>query len=213
MPKFRFTVDEAHVKAHNEYYRDSRRLRTSAAIMAAAAIALAVACVWLWSGVWAWIIFALIIAFALSCLYVLFTLPKQIGSPQELYDRWPLVPAVIAEVNPRDMTLLALVDVNAAEAADPQPALATRTVTRIPGVPRRVGARVPSVAVCGAHTSGGQVWDEITPVPVAWGTPDKKAVTRAEDAIEKGQWLKLQGLIDRAAQVRGTRRGLLPLEG
>ncbi|WP_448852011.1 DUF3239 domain-containing protein [Corynebacterium sp. 335C] len=211
MDGFRFTVDEAHAKATNEYFRDSRRLRTSAAIMAVLSIAAAVAVVALWgSGVWTWIAAAILALFALSCLYVLVALPKQIGTPQELYDRWPLAPALVAEVNPRDMTLLALVDV-AAEGDRPRPALAVRTVTSIPGVPRRTGARVPSVAVSGRHAAGGEVWDEVTPVPLAWGTRDKKVIAAAEAEIPRDDWLRLQSLAERAPEVRGTRRGLLEL--
>ena len=219
MDSFSFTVDEAHVKAYNEYFRDSRRLRVSAALMTVLSLAAAVLVVLLWgAGLWTWIAAALLVLFALACIYAFISVPKQIGTPQELYDRWPLVPAILAEVNPRDMTLLALVDRTAtpeagagAGAGGTRPALAVRTVTTIPGVPRKPGARVPSIAVSGRHTSGGELWDEVTPVPLAWGTPDKKVITRAEEAIPQEAWAKLRSLADRAPEVRVTRRGLLEL--
>ena len=198
MDSFSFTVDEAHVKAYNEYFRDSRRLRVSAALMAVLSLAAAVLVVLLWgAGLWTWIATAVLVLFALACIYAFISVPKQIGTPQELYDRWPLVPAILAGAG--------------AGAGGTRPALAVRTVTTIPGVPRKPGARVPSIAVSGRHTSGGELWDEVTPVPLAWGTPDKKVIARAEEAIPQEAWAKLRSLADRAPEVRATRRGLLEL--
>ncbi|APT91263.1 hypothetical protein CSPHI_09870 [Corynebacterium sphenisci DSM 44792] len=212
MSQFRIPVDDAHVRAHNEYFRDSRRLRLSAAIMAV--LLWAAGAVLLWRlGHTGWPLFLGIAAFVFGvmCALVALTLPRTIGTPRQLYDDHPLAPAVIAEIGPRDMTLLALVDTAAEEGTDPRPALAVRTVTGLPGVARAVGARVPAVAVGGRHSAAAIHYDEVTPVPVCWATPDAAAVAAAEAEIPERRWRVLAEAIDRVGEVRATKRGLLPL--
>ena len=115
------------------------------------------------------------------------------------------------------MVLLTLVDASTHARQNPQPsliapALAVRTVTSIPGVPREVGARVPSMAVTGVQrVQDKDVYQEIIPMPVAWGTSDESVWQDAERAIPTNQWKKLEGLIDRWEEVQEQKRDLLML--
>lgn len=209
---FSFTVDSAHNKENNEYFRDGRRLRLSAVILAVLALAGAAGALWFFgTGVLGAVLAILLIAFAAMCVFVAVKLPGATGSPQELYDRWPLAPAMIAQVDERTMTLMALVNANADESGTPKKALAVRTIMKVSGVPRRVGARVPAVAVAGRHRGSGDTWDEITPVPIGWATKDNKTVREAERAIPEGDWQLLQANLDRVADVRATKFDLLAL--
>lgn len=209
---FDFTVDEAHNDANNEYFRDGKRLRLSAAIMAVL--------LWGGGGLALWMLGAsgvglflgiLSIAFGTMCAWVAVTLPGTTGTPQDLYDTWPLAPAMIAEVDPRTMTLMALVDTASEEGAEPRRALVLRTVSKVSGTPRTVGARVPSVAVGGKHRRGRDHWDQITPVPIAWATPSSHIRRDAERAIPEGDWQVLRDNLDRIADVRATKFDLLVL--
>lgn len=209
---FDFTVDEAHNDANNEYFRDGKRLRLSAAIMAVL--------LWVGGGLALWMLGAsgvglflgiLSITFGTMCAWVAVTLPGTTGTPQDLYDTWPLAPAMIAEVDPRTMTLMALVDTASEEGAEPRRALVLRTVSKVSGTPRTVGARVPSVAVGGKHRRGRDHWDQITPVPIAWATPSSHIRRDAERAIPEGDWQVLRDNLDRIADVRATKFDLLVL--
>ncbi|MDK8768691.1 DUF3239 domain-containing protein [Corynebacterium freneyi] len=209
---FDFTVDEAHNAANNEYFRDGKRLRLSAAIMAVL--------LWVGGGLALWLLGAsgvglflgiLSITFGTMCAWVAVTLPGTTGTPQDLYDTWPLAPAMIAEVDPRTMTLMALVDTASEEGAEPRRALVLRTVSKVSGTPRTVGARVPSVAVGGKHRRGRDHWDQITPVPIAWATPSSRIRRDAERSIPEGDWQLLRDSLDRIADVRATKFDLLVL--
>ncbi|MFO6505104.1 DUF3239 domain-containing protein [Corynebacterium freneyi] len=209
---FDFTVDEAHNAANNEYFRDGNRLRLSAAIMAVL--------LWVGGGLALWMLGAsgvglflgiLSITFGTMCAWVAATLPGTTGTPQDLYDTWPLAPAMIAEVDPRTMTLMALVDTASEEGAEPRRALVLRTVSKVSGTPRTVGARVPSVAVGGKHRRGRDHWDQITPVPIAWATPSSRIRRDAERSIPEGDWQMLRDNLDRVADVRATKFDLLVL--
>lgn len=209
---FDFTVDEAHNAANNEYFRDGKRLRLSAAIMAVL--------LWVGGGLALWLLGAsgvglflgiLSITFGTMCAWVAVTLPGTTGTPQDLYDTWPLAPAMIAEVDPRTMTLMALVDTASEEGAEPRRALVLRTVSKVSGTPRTVGARVPSVAVGGKHRRGRDHWDQITPVPIAWATPSSRIRRDAERSIPEGDWQLLRDNLDRVADVRATKFDLLVL--
>ncbi|KGF15050.1 DUF3239 domain-containing protein [Corynebacterium freneyi] len=209
---FDFTVDEAHNAANNEYFRDGKRLRLSAAIMAVL--------LWVGGGLALWMLGAsgvglflgiLSITFGTMCAWVAVTLPGTTGTPQDLYDTWPLAPAMIAEVDPRTMTLMALVDTASEEGAEPRRALVLRTVSKVSGTPRTVGARVPSVAVGGKHRRGRDHWDQITPVPIAWATPSSRIRRDAERSIPEGDWQLLRDNLDRVADVRATKFDLLVL--
>lgn len=195
--------------------RDGRRLRSSALVMAGITLVIAVLCfVVIEEGsLWRVIIPILCLTFAVASVAVGVAANKSIGTAQELYDRYPLVPAVIAEVRPRTVELLALVNATADPQQPPRWALALRPVTEIEGHKRKRGVQVPSVAVSGRRSARSQeTWDEITPMPIAWGTPDPDVVERARQAIPQEVWRKLNRAIDRTDEVRDTKFNLLLLD-
>lgn len=209
---FDFTVDEAHNNANNEYFRDGKRLRLSAAIMAVLLWGGGALALWLLGTSGAGLFLGILaITFGTMCAWVALTLPGTTGTPQDLYDSWPLAPAMIAEVGPRTMTLMALVNTASEEGAEPRRALALRTVTKVSGTPRTVGARVPSVAVGGKHRRGRDHWDQIAPVPIAWATPSSRTRRNAERSIPEGDWRLLRDNLDRVPDVRATKYDLLEL--
>lgn len=212
MTQFAFTVDEQFARTHNEFFRDAKRFQWSAGILGALFLLATVLLLVLGSGPWIVVGIACGIM-AVLCFVMVPVLPKQLGSPQSYYDRYDLVPAVVAKVNPRDVVLLALVDTAVSESGVPaSPALAVRTVTSIPGIRREIGERVPSMAVTGMRTSGSRNnWQEISPMPVAWGTRDRSVIEAAEKAVSERQWKKLDGLVGRVDDVEKTRRRLLEL--
>lgn len=210
---FNFDVDEEYARKHNEFLRDAKRMQVSAGVLAAVlGVIVAVLLLTAGSNRWAIAISFALGVFALLCLALIPILPRKIGSPQQYFDMYQLAPAMIAEVNARDMSLLMLVDAS----ADPQrtvPALAVRTVTSVPGVPREVGARVPSMAVTGYRpTRGPKVYEEISPMPVAWGTGDAKVWKRAERAISTNLWNRLDGLLDQVDKAKKANRSVYVLE-
>ena len=71
---------------------------------------------------------------------------------------------------------------------------------------------MPSMAVTGIRTARNQqVFDEISPMPVAWGTGDESVWRAAEKAIPAKQWATLEKNAGKLAEVRKTKRDLLPL--
>ncbi|WJY72177.1 DUF3239 domain-containing protein [Corynebacterium auriscanis] len=215
MTNFRFNVEEGYARKHNEFFRDAKRAQISAALLALILVII-IGVVFAIKGVVLISIAAAIIlgVFALLSLALIPVLPKKMGTPQEYYDAYHLVPAVIAEVNARDIFLLAYVDAAAEpEARGTQPALAGRVVTSVPGVRREVGARVPSMAVLGNRSFRSQhTYEEISPMPVAWGTSDQEVWRKAEQAIPERDWKKIEKGIDRLAEVKRTKRNLLLLD-
>lgn len=219
MTEFPFPVDEAYARKHNEFFRDASRLQIAAGVLAAVLlVVIGVAYAVLGTS---WVFYALAISlgtFAALCLIVIPVLPRTMGDPKEYYGMYSLVPAVVAEVNPRDVVLLSLVDASIEPEARTsrtylQPALAARTVTSIPGVPREVGARVPSMAVTGVRRMGKKAtYEEISPMPVAWGTGDERVWRDAEAAIPAKHWAAVEKFIPRLGDVRATRRDLLMLQ-
>lgn len=210
---FNFDVAEEYARKHNEFLRDAKRMQVSAGVLAAVlGVIVAVLLLTAGSNWWAIAISFALGVFALLCLALIPILPRKMGSPQQYFDMYQLAPAMIAEVNARDMSLLMLVDAS----ADPQrtvPALAVRTVTSVPGVPREVGARVPSMAVTGYRpTRGPKVYEEISPMPVAWGTGDVKVWKRAERAISTNLWNRLDGLLDQVDKAKKANRSVYVLE-
>lgn len=214
MTPFHFDVDEDYARKHNEFFRDAKRLQISAAILAALMI-LAVVALFVFLGPTV-TSFALGITFgffALMCLIIIPILPRKMGAPQHYYNMYDLAPAVVAKVNARDMVLLSLVDATANPDNPSRPALAARPVTSIPGVPREVGAKVPSMAVTGVQTMHSKgLFEEISPMPVAWGTDDPAVWEAAEKAIPADQWAALEGFVDLVDEVCETKRNLLLLD-
>ena len=194
MAQFEFSVDDQFTRTHNEFFRDAKRFQWSAGILGAILVVAAVLLFIFGGAAWSSIVAIVLLVMALLCLVMVPVLPRQLGSPQSYYDNYDLVPTVVAQVNPRDVVLMALVD------------------TAVPGIVREVGERVPSMAVTGMRTLRNQGhWEEISPMPVAWGTPDRSVVEAAEAAIPDQQWKKLEGLLGRFDEVSSTRRRLMEL--
>lgn len=212
MPVFNFSVDEEYAKKHNELLKDTRRLQLSALLFALVQLAIGVSVYLFVGGGLGWIVLAVFGVMALVSLALIFVIPQQVGDAAKLYGTYELVPAVIAKVNPRDLTVMALVNINVDPTAAPSYGLATRTITRLEGHERKLGERVPAVAVTGRRSTHAQTtWDQISPMPIAWGTPDKATVARAEKEIPADLWALLEKNIDKVDDVATTRYDLLPL--
>ena len=212
MARFTFDIDEEYARKNNELLKDTRRLQLSALIFALIQIAIGVG-VWLYldKDAMGWIVLICFAVMALLTLSLTVIIPKKVGDPHQLYNNYDLAPAIVAKVNPRDVVLLALVNTSMDSSQKPRWALAARTVTNIHGHHRRVGERVPSVAVTGQRSAGSDWWDQITPMPIAWATKDEATIRRAEKQIPHEQWKKLEKNIGQLDKVRDTKFDLLPL--
>ena len=139
-------------------------------------------------------------------------IPKKVGTPENIYRQYPLVPAIIAQVNPRDLILLALVNKNIDPDLSPQWALAARNITRINGHERIEGEEVPSVGVSGRRSLNTKdQWDEITPMPIAWATPSSEVIADAHAAIPQEQWELLKQNKGRLDEVFSSPHNLIDL--
>lgn len=213
MNHFHFAVDQEYAKQHNELLRDTRRLTIASLLFAAMLAGLGVLSMSLFGeglGLGIAVVF-----FLMAAVFVVIApiIGKKVGTAQELYDRYELAPAIVAEVLPRSLVLLALVNVSAVPSAPPRWGLAIRNITRLEGHPREEGARVPSVAVTGRRSMAStETWDEISPMPIAWATTDAKVIDAAARQIPPEQWDMLAQLKDKLPEVQATRLNLLPLE-
>ncbi|ALC05266.1 hypothetical protein CDES_04100 [Corynebacterium deserti GIMN1.010] len=213
MNNFSFDVDESYAKKNNELLRDAKRLQVSALSLGLILVAGAIALYFFANGtIWMLLIAGVLVFLALLCFIMIPVIPRQMGNAQTLYDNYELVPAVIAEVNPRDVIILALVNTNVDTSIKPQWALATRTIVRVGAHERRLGERIPSVAITGRRTVKDQDhWDEISPMPITWGTTDKDVIRSAEKTIPHELWAKLEKNRGKLEEVKKTRNNLLPL--
>ncbi|QRJ57335.1 DUF3239 domain-containing protein [Corynebacterium macginleyi] len=210
MKVFKFDVNESFAKANNELLRDSNRLRVSGLLFGLILI-IAGAAVW-WSFSCGVTVGLGLIFFGIVVAFVGLAAASKVGTAQSLYDSYPLAPAIIAEVNERDMVLLALVNTNVDPSLPPRWGACLRTVSSIPGVPRTVGTKVPVAAVSGQRsTSDKEHWQQISPMPIAWGTPDAETVTIARKSIPQEQWQRLERARKRLSDVKATRYDLLVL--
>ena len=210
MKIFKFDVDESFAKSNNELLRDSNRLRVSGLIFGLILV-IAGAAVW-WRFSWGITLGLGLILFGIVVAIVGVAAASKVGTAQSLYDSYPLAPAVIAEVNERDMVLMALVNTNVDPSLPPRWGACLRTVSAIPGVQRTVGTKVPVAAVSGQRSSSDKEhWQQISPMPIAWGTPDAETVTIARKSIPQEQWQRLERARKRLSDVKSTRYDLLVL--
>lgn len=210
MKIFKFDVDESFAKSNNELLRDSDRLRVSGLIFGLILV-IAGAAVW-WRFSWGITLGLGLILFGIVVAIVGVAAASKVGTAQSLYDSYPLAPAVIAEVNERDMVLMALVNTNVDPSLPPRWGACLRTVSAIPGVQRTVGTKVPVAAVSGQRSSSDKEhWQQISPMPIAWGTPDAETVTIARKSIPQDQWQRLERARKRLSDVKATRYDLLVL--
>src|SRR5699024_1497021 len=92
--------------------------------------------------------------------------------------------------------------------------LAVRSVEKIPGHEARVGARVPCVAVVGNRNArgGDNTYQFVSPMPVAWATPDTAVLRRLAEEIPAGEWERVRQSTDRVGEVSSQPTNLLPLD-
>ena len=212
MKIFKFDVNEDFAKKNNELLRDSSRLRNSGLIMGALLIVGGIAVYLALTATWRITLALGMVLFGIFCALIGVLASRQVGSAQKLYDSYPLAPAVVAEVNERDMVLMALVNTNVDPQAPPRWGACLRTVTAIPGIKRVVGTKVPVAAVSGQRSSNAKEhWQQITPMPIAWGTPDAETVAVARKSIPEEQWQRLERARKRLSDVKATKYDLLVL--
>lgn len=213
MKIFKFEVDEAFAKKHNELLRDSQRLRLSGLIMGLLLVIAGVATYMFLEAAWRITVGIGLGLFGIMCAIVGVLAARKVGTAQELYDRYPLAPAVIVEVNERDMVLMALVNTNVDPQLPPRRGAALRTVSGIPGLTSRtVGTKVPVAAVSGQVNNNERGhWQQITPMPIAWGTPDQEVVSIARKSIPQEEWQQLERARKRLTDVKATKFDLLVL--
>ncbi|AIT60500.1 DUF3239 domain-containing protein [Corynebacterium doosanense] len=215
MKIFKFDVDEPFARKHNEMIRDTRRVRAGGiGLGVLVVIAGALAYFFLaHRAVWGLMILLVAIALGITFAVVGLVVAKRFKKVQPLYDAYPLVPAVIAEVNERDFMLLALVNTNVDPDAAPRWGLALRNITHIPGIKNpKVGMKVPAAAVLGRRDTREQHhWQEVTPMPIGWGTPDQDVVDIARRSIPQSEWDRLERERRRLDDVKATQNNLLVL--
>lgn len=212
MKIFAFDVDEAWAKKYNELLRDTRRLKLSAAAFAAVLCAIGVGLYFYLGGGAAGTITALVFAATgVAMLVTGWIAATKVGTATDLYRTYPLAPAIVVESNARDIVIMALVNIST-DPTTSRPALATRTITQLPGHHGTPGEKIPVTAVSGRRKPGTTTWEEITPMPIAWGTPDEDIITAARTAIPDTHWAILTHHRDRAAEVNRTKYRTLPLD-
>src|SRR5699024_12223648 len=86
-------------------------------------------------------------------------------------------------------------------------------LTSIPGVTTRtVGTKVPVAAVSGqVNSNDREHWQQISPMPIAWGTPDQEVVNIARKSIPQEEWQILERARKRLTDVKATKFDLLVL--
>ncbi|MCS4536430.1 DUF3239 domain-containing protein [Corynebacterium sp. HS2168-gen11] len=212
MAHFSFPVDSAYAYTHNELLKDTKRLQISAALFALILLGIGYGLTFVYTDMMGTIIFSCFAIMAAISLALIVIIPKTVGTPVALYEQYELCAAMIAEVEPRTMTVMALVNMNTDPTVAPKWGLAIRPITALGDTPREVGVKVPSVAVTGRRSVGqSDTWDEISPMPIIWGTADTSVIERAEKEIPTKQWKLLEANLSRVAEVRATRFNLLPL--
>lgn len=211
---FDFPVDNAWARKHNEQLSEIRRLQVSAAILAGLAVAAAVAGVLLIPDAIGGYMVAFVAGlFALGCLAMIVVIPRKMGSVQQRYAESELVPAMIANVHPHVMTLVALVDLAVDRQVGSIPALVTLSCQKLPHHKRTVGEKVPCVAVTANRSARGKDnrYQFSNPMPIAWGTPDAGIVAKAKAQLPAREWDIVRRNLDRYEEIQKARNGAVEL--
>lgn len=200
-------VDAAHNKIHNEFNRDAGRLKLSGYILTAVFIAAAIIVYFISGFTPTGLLFAAsLLVVAALMLGSMIAVSRRIGDSQDLYDTYPLAPAIVAAKGDHDLALMALVRIN--DAAD-RYALAVRPMKSL-GHPCALGDRVATVVVPGRRSRQGTL-EEVSPMPIDWATPDTTVWKEAIKNIPGREWNLLEANKNRFEEVRSTRFNLLPL--
>lgn len=214
MNTFHFEVDEEYAKQHNELLRDTKSMVLSGIAIFILCVLGGIASWFFISPTSPWRVLASVglILFGVIMLIVALILPKSVGKTQALYDAHPLAPAIITENVGTTLTLTALVNMNASEHAPARWAITSRVVKRIPNTHDTVGTKLPVVAVGGQRSSRDKnTWQVITPMPIAWSTPDTQVISRARAEIPQDQWQRLEKARKNAELVESAKNSLVAL--
>lgn len=214
MKVFKFEVDEEYAKQHNEMVRDTRSLVVSGVALFILSV---IAGVVIWFTVdpaspWRLLGSLGLVLFGIIMLVVALALPRSVGKTQELYDAHPLAPAIITENAGTTITLTALVNANVEPELPPRWALTSKVIRPIPNTPGATGTKVPVTAV-GAQrsTRDQQHWAAITPMPIAWATPDEDVIAQARTSIPQEQWSILERARKNSEAVEQSKNNIVEL--
>jgi len=211
--RFEFPVDLPHAKAVNQTLADVRRLRWSAVVVGLLCAAGTVGLVLL-GQTWSYIVAAVLAVAALTSLWVALWAPRKVGTIEQLYHDSPLVPAIVAATRARGLTLLALVDIAKPDTQGRHFALVTRKMEAIPGHRAVIGERVPCVAVLSDRTTRNDsgMWQMVGPMPIAWGTRDRKVIADAAAQIPEAEWRVLKEQVKKVDEIDATTDRRLELD-
>lgn len=196
---FSFTVDTVHNKKNNEYYKDIRRLQKAAIVY----VILLVGQLYFFYDsptTWHVVLSYSVAIIGLAGFIAAFLVKGSVGSAQKLYDKNPLVPAMIAKKNRHSMVLIAV-----APLPDGKRALIAREVNSV-GDLKSIGSRIAAVAPSNARGT------EATIVPINWATNDQKVIDEALGSINEKEWSELRGLLKRTDEVLESRNWLIRLD-
>lgn len=203
-----FDVDRGRVRAVNQNFADLRRLAASAFVLVVVLLVLGVFAI---RGTFLFVVLgAVALAGAAAFLGVGVWLAVQARRVPKQYADAPLVPAVVAQVLPRGVTLLALVNIARDQAGAPAYALVSRNVPRESSTPT-LGTRVPATAVLADRSKHEQnpVYTVVSFMPIDWGTTDQEVVRTAAGAIPEAEWRFLADCVDQAPTVQQSKEGRL----
>ena len=211
MRVFIFDVDEEYAKTHNELLRNTKYLVVSGIALFVLSLAGAAAVWFLVDASSPWHLLGSIglSLFGVLMLVVALLIPRGVVSPQQLYNDNPLAPAMITENAGTTITVTALVNANVDPSLPAKWALASQVVRPLPQESNAVGTKVPVTAV-GAQrsTHDKEHWQAITPMPIAWATPDKSVVDTARASIPQRQWEQLDKARKNNDVLQASKKGL-----
>lgn len=214
MQVFKFAVDEDFAKEHNEMLRNTRSLVISGVSMFVLSLIGAVL-VWRFvdaSSPWHLLGSLGLLLFGIMMLIVALVIPRSVGKAQAIYDAHPLAPAVITDNEGTTVTITALVNANVDADVAPGWALASLVMKPIPNTASTKGTKVP-VAAVGAQrsTQDREHWQLITPMPIAWATPDVATVDAARKSVPQHQWQILERAVKDRELVESSKNSLTSL--
>lgn len=203
MRRFEFPVDGEYAREVNETVVDMRRLRLWSIVVACVLGVLTAGLIWL-DHPSTYILASVFVIAIVIALWVAIWSPRRLGSIEKVYATGDLVPAMIAEVHTRSITILALVDVAKPAAKGTKYALVARSVRTLPGHKRWPGEKVPAVSVLSDRVPrpGADTWQVANPMPIAWGTADSEVIAQAVSAISDVEWNVLARNVSRSRRVR-----------
>ncbi|UIZ93298.1 DUF3239 domain-containing protein [Corynebacterium sp. CNCTC7651] len=212
MKVFKFDVDEDYAKQHNEMLRNTRNLVISGLALFVLSL-IGGALVWFLvdeSSPWHLLGSLGLVLFGVMMLIVALVIPRSVGKTQQLYDSHPLAPAVITENTGTTVTLTALVNTNVDPALPPRWGVTSLVVKPIPNTGDKIGTRVPVTAV-GAQrsTHDKNHWQTITPMPIAWATPDEDVIATARKSVPQEQWHVLDKARKKDAVIQDSKNSLV----